>query len=82
MYTQVIPRLTITEIGANVKFECFSDSDKVWTFDNGKLPHNVFISQNTIQIRNAQLINSGVYKCISNDSDNNEHVGEGKLHVE
>ena len=79
------PKHRIALIGQTVKYTCYSNKPKRWTFENGALPQNVRkegLLNKFIDIQGVQFKNAGIYKCYSMDKKNTSFVAEGRLQVQ
>jgi len=50
--------------GQDALIRCDTDTVLMWTFNDGNLPSNVVISNNSVIIVNAIEENSGTYECL------------------
>ena len=77
------PSLLIKKVGQDARYVCRSFKDRIWTFNNGKLPSNVVFEMSNLilVIQNIQFHNVGFYQCTTYDQLNNKHTESGELRL-
>ena len=68
--------------GNDAEFTCLSSDMVSWLFNEGQLPRNAFIVNNsTLLIKKVKGNNQGVYMCKRTDMSTNKLLGRGRLTV-
>ena len=83
-YSKINPRELEILVGESAMFSCIFNNQVKWYFNNADLPINAEIFQNnSIYLRNARLVNQGLYLCESETAEENVWSGiKGRLSAE